>query len=398
MKTPIALALAAIFSGALLPSFTSQANELSALQSALADGNTDILLRYRYEHVEQDSFDKDANASTLLTRLSYKSADYQGFFTQLEFDHVTAIGNDNYNSTVNGKSQYPVVADPTGSDFNQAYLGYRSGNLLVTAGRQRINHNDQRFVGGVGWRQNEQTYDGYRLQYAVNSELKLDYSHVHNVNRIFGNDSPNSDLDGNLHLFNSNYVLSKAHQLGGFVYELDFDTAHALATRTYGFNYDGKIGALKIHAAYAYQTETGDNPANFGADYLNLDLSTQLAGVNVGVGYESLGSDNGVGFSTPLATLHKFQGFTDKFLGTPAEGINDIYLKISGAVGKLGLSASWHDFTSDVDDIDYGTEFNITAKYPIAKNIGLLVKYASYNADSLSDDTNKLWGMLTFKF
>ncbi|WP_258806711.1 alginate export family protein [Pseudidiomarina sp. CB1] len=398
MKTPIAIVIAAIFSGALLPSFISQANELSALQSALTDGNTDILLRYRYERVEQDSFDKDANASTLLTRLSYKSADYQGFFTQLEFDHVTAIGNDNYNSTVNGKTQYPVVADPTGSDFNQAYLGYRSGNLLVTAGRQRINHNDQRFVGGVGWRQNEQTYDGYRLQYELSPAWKIDYSYVHNVNRIFGNDSPNSDLDGNLHLFNSNYALAKSQQLSGFVYELDFDTAHALATRTYGVNYDGKVGAVKIHAAYAYQTETGDNPANFSADYFNLDLSTQLAGVNFGVGYESLGSDNGVGFSTPLATLHKFQGFTDKFLGTPAEGLNDVYLKASGAVGKLGLSASWHDFTSDVDDIDYGNEFNITAKYPLADKVGLLVKYANYNADSLSDDTNKLWGMLTFKF
>ncbi|WP_417689340.1 alginate export family protein [Pseudidiomarina sp.] len=398
MKTPIALALAAIFSGTLLPSFSSHASEISTLQDAFADGTTDILLRYRYERVEQDSYDKDANASTLLTRLSYKSADYQGFFTQLEFDHVTAIGNDNYNSTVNGKTQYPVVADPTGSDFNQAYLGYRSGNLLVTAGRQRINHNDQRFVGGVGWRQNEQTYDGYRLQYELSSSWKIDYSYVHNVNRIFGNDSPNSDLSGNLHLLNSNYTLAKSYQLSGFLYELDFDTALTLATRTYGVNYDGKVGAVNIHAAYAYQTETGDNPANFGADYFNLDLSTQLAGVNFGVGYESLGSDNGVGFSTPLATLHKFQGFTDKFLGTPAEGVNDFYFKASAALGKLGLSASWHDFTSDVDDIDYGNEFNITAKYPLAKNVGLLVKYASYNADSLSDDTNKLWGMLTLKF
>lgn len=398
MKTPIAIALAAIFSGALLPSFGSHASEISPLQDALADGTTDILLRYRYERVEQDSYDKDANASTLLTRLSYKSADYQGFFTQLEFDHVTAIGNDNYNSTVNGKTQYPVVADPTGTDFNHAYLGYSHGNLLVTAGRQRINHNDQRFVGGVGWRQNEQTYDGYRLQYELSPAWKIDYSYVHNVNRIFGNDSPNSDLGGNLHLFNSNYTLAKSHQLSGFVYELDFDTAHALATRTYGVNYDGKVGAIKIHAAYAYQTETGDNPANFGADYFNLDLSTQLAGVNVGVGYESLGSDNGIGFSTPLATLHKFQGFTDKFLGTPTEGVNDVYFKASGALGKLGLNASWHDVTSDVDDIDYGNEFNITAKYPLAKNVGLLVKYASYNADSLSDDTNKLWGMLTLKF
>ncbi|MEQ3657808.1 MAG: alginate export family protein [Glaciecola sp.] len=399
MKTKIALSItAALFAGHFVSAETAHASALDDIQKALSDGNTDITLRYRYERVDQDNIDKTTNASTLLTRLSYKSADANGFYVVLEADNVSAIGNENFNSTVNGNGQYPVVADPIGTDMNQAFLAYKTGNTLFSVGRQRINHNDQRFVGGVAWRQNEQTYDGYRVQYDNQQGLKFDYSYVYNVNRIFGTKSPNSDLDGNLHLLNVNYAINDAHKLTGFVYELDFDTANAIATRTIGASYDGKLSKIKIHASLAQQSDTGDNPTDFTADYINLELSTRLSGVNLGIGYESLGSDNGKGFSTPLATLHKFQGFTDKFLGTPATGVNDLYVKASGKVGKLTLAAIYHQLESDAGSIDYGDEINLVAKYPVAKDVGLLVKYANYSADDFSVDTNKLWGMLTFKF
>lgn len=398
MKTPIALSVAAVLGAGLLSSASALADGFKDIQKALADGNTDLSMRYRFESVDQDNVDKTANASTVLTRLSYKSANANGFFGVLEVDNVTSIGNENYNSTANGNSQYPVVADPTDTDVNQAYIGYKTDNLLLSAGRQRINHNNQRFVGGVAWRQNEQTYDAYRAQYQSKNGLNVDYSYVYNVNRIFGPTGAKSDLGGNLHLLNVDYAVNKQHKIAGFVYNLDFDTANGLSTQTIGVNYDGQLSAVKVHASYATQSESGDNPSNFSADYLNLELATQVSAVNVGIGYESLGSDNGIGFSTPLATLHKFQGFTDKFLGTPATGVNDLYFKASGKVGKLALAAIWHNLESDVDSIDYGTELNLLAKYPLADKVGLLVKYANYSADEFSVDTSKLWGMVTFKF
>lgn len=398
MKTRLALAVAATLATGLLNPFSATASVVTDFQQALTDGSANLKLRYRYERVDQDNIDNTANASTLLTRLSYKSADFNGFFTVLEFDNITALGSENFNSTVNGNGQYPVVADPIGSDFNQAYVGYKTDTLTFTAGRQRINHNDQRFVGGVAWRQNEQTYDGYRLRYDNKEGLNVDYSYVYNVNRIFGTKSPNADLGGNLHLLNMKYKIDDNHRVAGYAYELDFDTANAIATRTIGISYDGKIKAVKVHAAYAAQSETGNNPTDFSADYLTLELATKVSAVNLGIGYESLGSDNGKGFTTPLATLHKFQGFTDKFLGTPAQGVNDLYVKASTKVGKLALAAIWHQLESDVDSIDYGNELNLTAKYPIADKIGLLVKYANYSADDFSVDTSKLWGMVTFTF
>ena len=186
--------------------------------------------------------------------------------------------------------------------------------------------------------------------------------------------------------------------MSGFVYDLDFNTANAIATRTVGVSYDGNVSAIKVHASYAKQSETGDNPANFSADYLALELGTKVAAINLSIGYESLGSDNGIGFSTPLATLHKFQGFTDKFLGTPAQGVNDIYIKASGKMGKLGLTAVLHQLDSDVDSIDYGKEVNLVGSYPLADKVGLLVKYANYSANDHSVDSSKLWAMLTLKF
>ena len=140
------------------------------------------------------------------------------------------------------------------------------------------------------------------------------------------------------------------------------------------------------------------NPTDFSTDYLALELSTKLSVVNVGIGFESLGSDANVGFSTPLATLHIFQGFADKFLNTPNEGIDDLYLKASGKIGKLNMVASYHQFESEVGSIDYGNEFNFNATYPVYKNTNFLLRYANYSADDFAVDTNKLWAMMTFTF
>nr|WP_136250028.1 alginate export family protein [Ningiella ruwaisensis] len=401
MKTRLATLIGASLVGlGALSTPTMAANDFSFanFQSAITEGDADLTLRYRYERVSQDNIDKTANASTLLTRLSYTSGDFNGFFAVVEFDNVSAIGNENYNSTVNGNVQYPVVADPTDTETNQAYVGYKAGDFVFSAGRQRINHNDQRFIGGVAWRQNEQTYDGYRLQYNGNQGLHVDYSFIHNVNRIFGTDSPNSDLAGNLHLLNTHYQINDKHKVTGFAYSLDFDLANAISTKTIGASYDGTLAMVTVHASLARQSEEGDNPNDFSADYLALELSTPVSGVNLGIGYESLGSDNGVGFSTPLATLHKFQGFADKFLNTPAQGVNDLYVKASGKLGDLKLSAIYHQLESDVGSIDYGNELNLVANYPLAKNTGLLLKYANYSADEFSVDSNKFWAMVTAKF
>ena len=144
------------------------------LSKMVTDGKASVDFRYRYEFVDQEGFDKDAKASTLRSRLTLASAPLNGFSALLEADDVRSVGSDDYNSTDNGNTQYPVVADPEGTDLNQAWLKYAAENAAGTLGRQRILHDNQRFVGGVAWRQNEQTYDGLRGTAKMMGKLDLD--------------------------------------------------------------------------------------------------------------------------------------------------------------------------------------------------------------------------------
>ena len=119
-------------------------------------------LRYRYENVDDDAKNRTASANTLRSRLTLATAAWNGVSGLAEVDNVWDFESDNYNSTENGNTQYPVIADPTGTDLNQVWLKYDGGKYDGTLGRQRILHGNQRFVGGVAWRQNEQTYDAFR--------------------------------------------------------------------------------------------------------------------------------------------------------------------------------------------------------------------------------------------
>ena len=157
----------------------------TGLRDAIANGTTSLRVRYRLEHVDQASFDEQALASTALGRWTWNSDQDNPWTVGLEGDYVFVAGIEDFNSTTNGKSQFPIVADPEGGDLNQAFLKYTGDGLTVTAGRQRINLGTQRFVGGVAFRQNEQTYDALRVQMS-RGDAMLDYSYVNNINRIFG--------------------------------------------------------------------------------------------------------------------------------------------------------------------------------------------------------------------
>jgi len=387
-KFTLSLITAAILAA---PSAFATDTFASGITEALSESKAKLSFRARYEGVDQDGIDKDANALTIKSRFTIETGSYQNFSLGLEVDNVSALV-DNYNSKINGNTQYPVVADPKGTDVNQGYIKYANNGFSAVVGRQRILHNNQRFVGGVGWRQNEQTYDGVRVQYEADA-LSADYSYIHNVNNIV-----EKNLSGEFHLANLGYKINKNHKVSAFTYILDFNAAAANSSSTYGALYNGNFGPVIVNASAATQSDNADNPNDYTATYLNAEVGYKADAVTVLAGYELLGSDNGIGFNTPLATKHKFQGWADKFLGTPAEGIEDIYLTVKGAVSGVKLSATYHDLSSDVDGIDYGTEIDLVAAYKINKNYGILAKFAAYDADDHVTDTNKLWIQATAKF
>lgn len=374
----------------LQPCVQASADPVNSFSEMLSEGDVSLSFRYRYEFVDQDGIDKTANASTLKTRLNFTSAPYQGFTSVLEMDNVTVIGDERYRTPSNGQTDYPIVADPDGTDVNQAFVAYKNTDYSATAGRQRILHGSQRFVGGVGWRQNEQTYDAFRFSSAAVGPLSIDYSYVWNVNRIFGPDNSAAQAkqwDSDSHILFASYALAEAHTLNGFAYLLDFDDSPANSTSTYGIEYKGKFSMASVTASYATQSDYGDNSASFDTNYLMAEVSLPIKSVILTAGYELLGSDNGVGFKTPLATLHKFQGWADKFLTTPGLGVEDSYLKVATKVADVNVAATYHDFSSNEGGEDYGSELDMVASYAFNKNVNAQLKYAAYSADTFATDT-----------
>ena len=380
------------------------------LTSMVAEGDLSLSLRYRYEYVDEDGFDDEAKASTLRSRITFKSATYADFSFLTEFDNVSYIGDDDFNSTDNGETQYPVVADPKGTEVNQAWLKYGLEDLSGTYGRQRILHGNQRFVGGVAWRQNEQTFDGFRSQWSADFGLSLDYAYVYNVNRIFGPDdsaAQPADWHGDNHLLRLDYTLLENHTVSAFAYILDIDDRSRWSpnksvnnsTDTYGLQYSGKFGPVAVKAAYAGQSDGGDSNLDYDADYYLVEGATALFGVRATLGYEVLGADNGVGFKTPLATLHKFQGWADKFLVTPGDGIEDLYVGVAGKLGPVKLAVTWHDFQAEQGSADFGSEVDLAATWPVTSMLSLQLKYANFNTDDSAryEDTQKAWLSINFK-
>lgn len=403
MKTrmpPSILALSLIGLG--LPAAHGQ-TVFEQLSNAVSEGTVNFSMRFRHETVEQDNALRDAAASTVRTRMTLQSAPVAGFTGVFEVDNVSTFGSDSYNSFVIDEylGTHSVIADPVGTEVNQAYLQYQANDKFKARfGMQRILHAAQRFVGGVGWRQNEQTYDAISTSY-TDDTFTVDYSYVWNVNRIFNTSKPSvqsGDLNSDHHFL---LASSKGDwgSLSGFVYALDFNDGPALSSMTTGLTYTGSIGPANVLASIARQNDYAGNPVDYSANYINLEAGLPVGSTRIVAGVEILSSDDGrKSFTTPLATLHKWQGWTDLFLGTPASGIEDHYLTVSGNLGKVGVAATYHNFQAEFGSADYGGEWDIVANYSINEMVSTQLKYATFDSDGYAADTDKLWIMLNVVF
>ena len=412
MKRQLICVLATL-AGTALTAVTVTADEQVSddeLNNLISGGSAALNFRYRFESVDQDGFDEDAEASLLRSRLTLTSGRYKGFSAQLEVDDVTAIGPDDYNSTENGKGEYPVIADPEGTDLNQVWVKYSFDSGDATVGRQRIVQGNQRFIGGVAWRQNEQTYDAARLLIKPTGALKVDLSYVNQVNRIFGPDdgAQPATWEGDTGLLRVDYQLAEGHSLTGFGYLIDVEEKNGFpsgraqdnSTTTFGLEYSGKFDLLGFKASYARQSDSGDSTLSYDADYYFAEAAATFNPVTLTAGYEVLAADEGVGFKTPLATLHKFQGWADKFLVTPGDGIEDAYLGVSGKLGPVKLAAFYHDFQAESSSADFGSEIDLVASWPVNKKLTLQAKLASFESDDETryTDTDKFWLTAQVKF
>jgi hypothetical protein len=369
--------------------------------------------RLRYEMVNQANHLETADAFTLRIRPSIQTGSWHGLSGFVQGEGTIEL-NEHFNSTRNAETNYSSVPDPENLQLNQLYLKYASNPKFdVTLGRQLINLDNQRFIGSVAWRQNDQTFDAVTLNVKPLANVGLYYAYVNQVNTIFGRENPepkyvqaqDGEQDGDIHLIQAKWNDNPALNMTAYGYLMDFNDLAAWSNQTYGLRLTGKMNKLRYVAEYAKQTDYADQPLAYDADYYTVELGYNLTAEKplgeIAFGYEVLGSDHGrIGFQTPLATKHKFNGWTDIFLNTPANGLTDLYLSSNLNIldqGKLGTE--YHHYRSDEHSLDYGQEYAVSFSHPLPlKGLAALAKFSSYQAEDYGVNTDKFWLQLDYKY
>jgi hypothetical protein len=416
---------------------------VDALMKSKVSGN----FRLRYENVDLDRLSttpaapataQDATALTLRSRLGIETAPISGFTGVLEFEDTQVLGDVNeYAPEANG---YAPIVDPRVTEVNRAYLRYRGiSRLDLGLGRQRILLDNQSFVGSVGWRQDEQTFDSFTANYLGVPDWTFYYAYISKVKGIASiTPTYNFDLDTSDHLLNVAYTGFVPGKLTAYYYSLENnepDTAlrnvapnvnelnpalRYQENETMGLRFDGFYllpSTLPIRllytAEYAQQDYTNPAGLEFETDYSLIDVGAGYASpigmLSLRVAQEVLGADTvgtvQQGFQTPYATKHAFNGWADMFLNTPATGIKDQYVTLAADLAPYTTKVMlmYHQYSEDDAPLagstsarDFGTEFNVQVMKQFGANYTLGVKYADYQADSeistaANLDTKKLW-------
>jgi hypothetical protein len=394
--------------------------DLGAIGGAFTESKPIFDARLRYEDVDQTPMAEEADAETLRVRLGFETGKAWNTSLLAEGEVITHLSGDYRDDTARARNaSYPVIPDPESEEINRLQLVNTSlPGTTVTLGRQRILLDDQRFVGNVGWRQNEQTFDAVRIVNKPLTALTLDVTYLNQVNRIFGRESPQGRFHGDGVLANAAYNFSFG-KLTGFGYWLDFDPITyvpvaldptRVSTETFGTRFAGErpLGKLKIgySASYATQTDYGSNPLDLDLGYYSVELTATYRQYGVTLGQEVMEGNGVVGFSTPLATMHRFHGWADKFLTTPAHGIDDIYVGLGytakgvAMLDTLSANLVYRDFESERLAVDLGTEVDLQIQAKYQRFVGLL-KLAQFDAHAgktpaAYQDTTKFWVQLEY--
>jgi hypothetical protein len=295
------------------------------------------------------------------------------------------------------------VADARAAEINRAQLEWRTDRHALTLGRQCVVLDNQRFVGNVGWRQNEQTFDAMSLQVAASSRLALHYHWLARVHRVNGDEARvrlarERALDA--HLLHATVQVPHGAVVG-YAYLLEDRDLATASSRSLGLRWTGlrEDGAWRwgwtLEAAR--QRDYGNNPVRFDHSYALLEPSLRWAGIDWRIGVERLGGNGTHAFQTPLATLHAFNGWADTFLVVPAAGLQDRYLGAGARFGRgrwqqrLHWNVLWHDFSAARGTADYGREWDAALGADLGHGWTALLKAADYRSDGFARDTRKLW-------
>jgi hypothetical protein len=373
-------------------------DQASDLTDALGHGHALMSARYRYENVDQNSFQDEAHASTLRLSLGYTTKPFHGFSATAQYQGVFAIGNELYDDQpgYQGNNHYPLVNDPAGSELEQAFVRYGTSfdttQASVKAGRQEIILNNQRFIGTAGWRQMWQTFDAVTAAVVQAKDLSITAGFIGTAHRVSGDDALDlggtaaapiaSSNDGRQQMdswfANAGYVRSRIGSAALYAVCLNYELPQAKGNNSatvgariqgpYAIDSDWSI-VYALEAArqtdYAHYVAAGIT--HYVAWYYQTELGVSWRALSAKLGWDRLqGSSAGDKFNTPLDSPHAFNGWAEQFVATPSLGLDARYLSIGGPVPPvrgLAFAVIGYRFYSQSGGFHYGDELDVMLEY-----------------------------------
>jgi len=347
-------------------------------------GSLYVTLRPRFEVADEAGRER-SSALTLRSVIGFGTRTVRGLSLLIEGESVANLTPEQTFDGVSRPNGRTLIPDPDGVELNQLYVDYRNDALdsRVRLGRQQLRIDDERFIGTGSARQNEMTMDAATLQTTLGlPDVTLRYAYVDDVHRAFGDRGGPAmrDFDSRSHLVWLEYARSRRARVSVFSYSLDLDNAPSQSSRSTGLRLVGQQ-RLTPHSrldwvlSHVVQTDAGDAPLSYRSSYqlVRATLRDERIGA-LTLGFERLGSDDGAaGFSTPLATLHAFNGLADAFLdnGGPG-GLRDAFVEVAPELlAPLHASIAVHGFASDAEAQVLGWEVDLTLRRPVSRWVTL---------------------------
>lgn len=346
-----------------------------------------INIRARYEYGDMDGKDV-SHALTFRERVGLKTMAWNGFSAFVEGEFSQAAVRDYNGGAVGATPLDPAnttIADPQTNELNQAFLQYSGYDSTLKGGRQRIIYNNAAFIGNVGWRQNEQTFDAISLENSWIEGLTFKYAYLNQVNRIFGSDATaanQSYVMSSSNLFNMSYSGIENVTLGGYAYVMDFDENPGWDNNSFGLIASGSAVGLDLYGEFAWQDKAGA-ASNSNAFYGHGTVSkTFFENQKLTLGVEGLGA----GFKTPLATVHKFNGFADVFIGGRIggghNGLTDCYASYTLPIcWGINWTNVLHAFGDNTVDAGYGWEYDSVLSKKFDEHFLAIAKVSHFESE-----------------
>jgi hypothetical protein len=366
---------------------------------ALASGKASLDLRTRYEQVDDKATSKTADALTNRLVLSWRSGSWKGLSAFAQFENVAVLSGPRYfvPQTGYGRTSHATVVDPPLSQLNQLFLEWKG----LKVGRQLVNIDNQRFIGGVGWRQNDQTFTG--ASYA-NATLipRTDFTLAHFTKAHV--------ITGQTKAIKASLVNVRVKAFPGgnvrlFHYAVEEELAKTTSFAHSGARLDGEAWKVLLYdLSFAKQkkfkdaTDAGTKEVGYTMFSLGWKINADHALV---AAQETLEG----GFRTPYATLHAWNGWADRFLTTPANGLKDQFIQYKAKRGPWTYELAHHTYKAETNGAAYGKELDLVVEYKATAWLKVMAKAADYKADSATPtlgtpnkDLRKFWLQTSMNF